>query len=88
LAVGIAVLGALLEASVRHDLAGGHGDRAAAFSSALDELLLIAAVVNLVGALAAALLVRQSDLWTPPREAPAATGAPQPAGAYFQRAET
>jgi EmrB/QacA subfamily drug resistance transporter len=62
LAIGVAVLGALLEASLR----AAEGGRAEAFSGALDELLLIAVVVNVAAAAAAALLVRQGDLWRPP----------------------
>jgi hypothetical protein len=63
LAIGIAVLGALLQAST-----GGGGGRAAqaeAFSGALDDLLLIAVVINLAAAVAAAGLIRQADLWSP-----------------------
>jgi predicted MFS family arabinose efflux permease len=58
LAVGIAVLGALLEATLRD---GGGAGRA--FVRGLDELLLIAAALSLAGAVAAAVLVRQRDLW-------------------------
>jgi EmrB/QacA subfamily drug resistance transporter len=64
LAVGIAVLGALLEASIR----GGDGGRAAAYASGVDELLLIAAVLGLAGAAAAGALVRQADMWTRPED--------------------
>ena len=60
LAIGIAVLGALLEAG----LDGGGGG--AAFADGVGELLLISAALSLLGALAAALLVRQRDLWAPP----------------------
>jgi EmrB/QacA subfamily drug resistance transporter len=60
LAIGIAVLGALLEA----ELDGGGGN--AAFADGVGELLLISAGLSLLGALAAALLVRQRDLWAPP----------------------
>ena len=60
LAVGIAVLGALLEATLRD---GGGAGRA--FVRGLDELLLIAAALSLAGAVAAAVLVRQRDLWAP-----------------------
>jgi len=60
LAIGIAVLGALLESG----LDGGGG--AAAFTDGVGELLLISAALSLIGALAAALLVRQRDLWAPP----------------------
>ena len=66
LAVGIAVLGALLEASIGDAGGGTPSARAEAFSSAVDELLLITVGVNLVATVAAAVLVRQSDLWTPP----------------------
>ena len=60
LAIGIAVLGALLESG----LDGGGG--AAAFTDGVGELLLISAAIAVLGALAAALLVRQRDLWAPP----------------------
>ena len=60
LAVGIAVLGALLEAGL-----GNGGSQGAAFVDGLDEVLLIAAVLSLAGALAAGVLVRQRDLWAP-----------------------
>jgi len=60
LAVGIAVLGALLEATLRDG--GGAGG---AFARGLDELLLIAAALSFAGAVAAAVLVRQRDLWAP-----------------------
>ena len=59
LAIGIAVLGALLEAG----LEGGGGG--AAFAEGVGELLLISAALSLLGALAAALLVRQRDMWAP-----------------------
>src|SRR5215212_1589368 len=59
LAVGIAILGALLEAGL-----GGGGGRAGAFADGLDELLLIAAALSLAGAAAAAALIRQRDLYT------------------------
>ena len=58
LAVGIAVLGALLEARLRGG--DGHGE---AFAAGLDEVLLIAAGLSLAGALAAGMLIRQRDLW-------------------------
>ena len=60
LAVGIAVLGALLEAGL-----GNGGSQDAAFTDGLDEVLLIAAGLSLAGALAAGVLVRQRDLWVP-----------------------
>ena len=60
LAIGIAVLGALLEAGL-----GNGGSQAAAFADGLDEVLLIAAGLSLAGALAAGVLVRQRDLWVP-----------------------
>jgi hypothetical protein len=60
LAVGIAVLGALLEAGL-----GNGGSQRAAFADGLDEVLLIAAGLSLAGALAAGVLVRQRDLWAP-----------------------
>src|SRR5215213_6777258 len=58
LAIGIAVLGTLLEAGLRGDGGGGQ-----AFARGLDELLLIAAGLSFAGAVAAAVLVRQRDLW-------------------------
>jgi predicted MFS family arabinose efflux permease len=60
LAVGIAVLGALLEAGLKD---GGGG--AAAFADGLRELLAIAAVMSLAGVVAALGLIRQSDMWAP-----------------------
>jgi EmrB/QacA subfamily drug resistance transporter len=60
LAIGIAVLGALLEAGLRD---GGGGK---AFADGVGELLLISAGLSLLGALAASALVRQRDLWAPP----------------------
>ena len=60
LAIGIAVLGALLEAGLRD---GGGGQ---AFADGVGELLLISAGLSLLAALAAAVLVRQGDLWAPP----------------------
>ena len=66
LAVGIAVLGALLEASLRDAGAG----RAGAFADGVDELLLISVGLSLAGAAAAGALVRQADLWQE-RPAPA-----------------
>ena len=81
LAVGIAVLGALLEASMPDGAAGGAA-RAAGFADAVQELLLIALAANVAGALAAALLVHHSDLWSPPRAAAAvsaaSSGGPRP----------
>jgi MFS family permease len=66
LAVGIAVLGALLEARI------GDGGGAAAFADGLDELLAIAAAMSVAGAAAALALIRQSDMWAPvPEPAPA-----------------
>ncbi len=61
LAIGIAVLGALLEAGLRDN---GGGDQA--FADGVGELLLISAGLSLLGALAAWALVRQRDLWAPP----------------------
>ncbi|HET8948991.1 MAG TPA: MFS transporter, partial [Solirubrobacteraceae bacterium] len=60
LAIGIAVLGALLEAG----LDGGGGGQA--FADGVGELLLISAGLSLLGALAAWSLVHQRDLWAPP----------------------
>ena len=56
LAIGIAVLGALLEAGLRE----GHP-----FADEVGELLLISAGLSLLAALAAAVLVRQRDMWVP-----------------------
>jgi EmrB/QacA subfamily drug resistance transporter len=67
LAIGIAVLGALLEAS----LDGAGGDRAQAYSDGVGELLWIAIGLTVAGALAALGLVRQQDLWAPPEPAAA-----------------
>jgi hypothetical protein len=61
LAIGIAVLGALLEAGLRHNGGGGQ-----AFADGVGELLLISAGLSLLGALAAWSLVHQRDLWSPP----------------------
>jgi EmrB/QacA subfamily drug resistance transporter len=63
LAVGIAVLGALLEAGLKDG-----GDSAAAFADGLRELLAIAAVMSLAGVAAALGLIRQSDMWAPAAE--------------------
>jgi len=60
LAIGIAVLGALLEAG----LDGGGGGQA--FADGVGELLLISAGLSLLGAFAAWSLVHQRDLWAPP----------------------
>jgi hypothetical protein len=60
LAIGIAVLGALLEAGLDD---GGGGQ---AFADGVGEQLLIYARLSLLGALAAWLLVHQRDLWAPP----------------------
>jgi EmrB/QacA subfamily drug resistance transporter len=57
LAIGIAVLGALLEAGIGE----GH-----AFADEVGELLLISAGLSLLAAVAAAVLVRQHDMWAPP----------------------
>jgi EmrB/QacA subfamily drug resistance transporter len=65
LAVGIAILGALLEASI-DEAPAEPAARAAAFSDGVDDLLLICIGVSLFAAVAAVVLVRQSDLWTPP----------------------
>jgi EmrB/QacA subfamily drug resistance transporter len=82
LAVGIAVLGALLESTLR----GARGDRAAAFADGLSELLLIAAALGVAGAIAAGVLISQRDMWAPPAEDRARGGAaPQPAGAYLSQ---
>ena len=70
LAIGIAALGALLEARVS-GVARGPA-YAESFTGALSDLFLVALVVNLVAAAAAALLVRQDDLWVAPAAAPAA----------------
>ena len=75
LAAGIAVLGALLEARLRDG-----GDPRAAFADGLSEILLIAAAMGAVGAIAAAVLIRQRDLWTP-AASPDAEAEPEPAAA-------
>jgi hypothetical protein len=62
LAVGIAVLGALLEARI------ADGGGAAAFADGLRELLAIAGVMSAAGAAAALALIRQSDMWAPVAE--------------------
>jgi EmrB/QacA subfamily drug resistance transporter len=64
LAVGIAVLGALLESRIASETDDGVS-YGAAFASGLNELLLVAVALALVGLVAAAVLVRQSDLWQP-----------------------
>jgi len=51
---------ALLEAGL--DSGGG-----AAFADGVGDLLLISAAMSLIGAVAAALLVHQRDLWAPAR---------------------
>jgi EmrB/QacA subfamily drug resistance transporter len=84
LAVGIAVLGALLEATVS---GAGPGERAAAYTGGVDDLLLIAAVLGVVGAAAAAALVRQADMWAPPEPRPASAGVGRPAAAYLRHEE-
>jgi predicted MFS family arabinose efflux permease len=75
LAGGIAVLGALLEATLRDG-----GNSAAAFADGLAELLLIAAGMSAVGTLAALALIRQADMWAPQAAAPDAP-CPEPAHA-------
>ena len=60
LAAGVAVLGALLEASLRDG-----GNSPTAFADGLARVLLIAAVLAAAGALAALGLIRQSDMWAP-----------------------
>jgi EmrB/QacA subfamily drug resistance transporter len=75
LAIGIAVLGALLEAA----LSDGGGSPAA-FADGLDNVLLIAAGLSAAGALAALALVRQSDMWQAP-QAHAGEAVPEPARA-------
>jgi len=60
LAVGIAVLGALLDATLRDG-----GNSPAAFADGLSELLLIAALMSAAGAVAALALIRQADMWVP-----------------------
>jgi len=84
LAVGIAVLGALLEATVRGAAAG---ERAAAYTRGVDVVLLISAILGVVGAVAAMVLVRQADMWAPPEQRPARAGGAQPAGAYMRAQE-
>jgi predicted MFS family arabinose efflux permease len=64
LAVGIAVLGAVLQSTIdgRDRL---HTTYEAAFASGLNELLLISVVLALIGLAAALGLVRTRDLWQP-----------------------
>jgi EmrB/QacA subfamily drug resistance transporter len=57
----------------RGEIAGAY---AQAFTSALSDQLLVGGLVVLAIAAAAAVLIRQSDLWTPPRVAPAPETAP------------
>jgi hypothetical protein len=61
----------------RAEIAGAY---AQAFASALSDQLVLGGVIVLGVALAAALLIRQRDLWTPPAPAVAPVGAPEPAG--------
>jgi hypothetical protein len=62
----------------RGEIAGAY---AQAFTSALSDQLVLGGVVVLAIAAAAALLIRQRDLWTAPRPVAApAGGAPEPAG--------
>ena len=84
LAVGIAVLGSLLEATVSR---AGAGDRVAAYTSGVADLLLIAAVLGLAGAAAAVGLVRQTDMWMPPEPRRRGAGAVQPAAGCYLRPE-
>jgi EmrB/QacA subfamily drug resistance transporter len=74
LAGGIAVLGALLEATLRDG-----GNSPAAFADGRSELLLIAAGMSAAGAVAALALIRQADMWSPQQAAP---GAPRPEPAH------
>ena len=60
LAVGIAVLGALLKGRCATPLPRTPSPR-----TGYDKVLLIAAGLSLAGALAAGILVRQRDLWVP-----------------------
>jgi EmrB/QacA subfamily drug resistance transporter len=76
LAIGIAVLGALLEAKLRDA-----GQSPAAFADGLGEILLIAAGMSAAGALAALALVRQDDMWAPQPSAPRDAACPEPARA-------
>lgn len=70
LAIGIAALGALLEAQVSG--APRTPAYAESFTGALGDVFLVAMMLNLVAAAAAALLVRQDDLWVTPAVARAA----------------
>lgn len=65
LAVGIAALGALVERSLS-GMTPGDDAYAVAFTDALGELYLIAAVVTTVTAAVAWWLIRSGDLWTAP----------------------
>src|SRR5205085_12462899 len=50
----------------------------AAFAGGLDEILVIAAALAVVGVIAAVVLVRARDLWRPPAPDPPAPGTPAP----------
>jgi predicted MFS family arabinose efflux permease len=80
LAIGIAALGALVERSL--PAATGSDAYARAFTDALGDVYVIAAVATLLTAAAAWALIRADDLWSapppapqPPPRAPVATGA-------------
>ncbi|HYP47463.1 MAG TPA: MFS transporter [Thermoleophilaceae bacterium] len=64
LAIGIAALGALLDSRIPDGARGAAYETA--FTDALDELYLIIAGLTLLGAVAAFVLVRTDDLWSPP----------------------
>jgi EmrB/QacA subfamily drug resistance transporter len=68
LAIGIAALGALVEHSLP---ASARGDAyALAFTDALGDVYMIAAVATLLTAAAALVLIRTDDLWSAPPPAP------------------
>jgi EmrB/QacA subfamily drug resistance transporter len=77
LAIGIAALGAILQASIPEGATGAaYG---AAFTDALRELYLIVFGVMLLAAAAAFALVNTRDLWTPPGAGAAPPATPEPA---------
>ena len=69
-------LGALVERSLP---AATHGDAyALAFTEALGDVYVIAAVATLLTAAAAWMLVRTDDLWSAPAPAPRRRASPRP----------
>ena len=74
LAIGIAALGALVESSLPAATQGDAYDLA--FTDALGDVYLIAAVATLLTAAAAWALIRTDDLWSAPEPPPAAPPPP------------